>query len=101
MQKAIKTPKRVLSSIVYIQAAVFQATGIRVRADELMMVLLSEGLITRGMIRSLEVPDLNRYGQSYTPTEKIYQDIAAIPIDVVVTKYPELAVEEIKIEPTS
>lgn len=101
MQKVIKTPKKVLSSIVYIQAAVFQATGIRVKADDLMMILLNEGLITRGMIRSLEVPDLNRYGQSYTPTEKIYSEIAAIPLDVIVTKYPEIIVEEIDVGSTS
>ncbi len=94
MQKVTKTPKKVLSSIVYVQAAVFQATGIRVKADDLMLILLDEGLITRGMIRSLEVPDLNRYGQSYSPTEKIYRDVATIPIDVVVTKYPELVKED-------
>lgn len=92
-----KTHKKVLASIVSIQAAVYAATGIKVKLDELMNLLLEEGLITRGMIRQLETPDLNRYGQSYTPTEKKY-DKTYIPVDVVVTKWPSLPKNDLIVE---
>ena len=67
------------------------------RLDELMALLLEEGLITVGMIKQLEVPDLNRYGQSYTPTEKIY-DKTYIPVDVIVRKWPGLPEDDKRVE---
>ena len=75
----------------------YAATGVKVKLDELMCLLLEEGLITRGQIKQLEVPDLNRYGQSYTPTEKIY-DKSYIPVDVVVTKWPSLPQDDKRVE---
>lgn len=73
MKKVTPIPiKRVLSSIIYIQAAVLQATGIRVKPDELMNILLDEKLITRSMVRGLQTPDLNRFGALPSTTEKIY-----------------------------
>lgn len=92
-----KMKKKVLASIVAIRAAVWNATGVKVPLDELMVLLIEEGLITRGQIKQLEVPDLNRYGQSYTPTEKKY-DKSYIPVDVVVTKWPGLPKDDKRVE---
>ena len=92
-----KRDKKLLSSIIYIQAAVYANTGIKVKLDELMALLVEENLITRGQIRDLAVPDLNRFGQSYTPTEKKYETVYT-PVDVVVTKWPGLPQDDKRVE---
>ena len=96
-RKRRKNNKKVLASIVAVQAAVLAKTGILVPRDELMVLLIEEGLITRAMIRQLEIPDLNRFGSSYTPTEKKY-DKSYIPVDVVVNKWPGLAKDDKRVE---
>jgi hypothetical protein len=76
-------------NIVYIQAAVFENTGIKVPLHQLFILLLEERLITRSQISQLEVPNLNKYGSSFVPTEKIY-DTTMIPVDVVIKDWPGL-----------
>ncbi len=80
-------------NIVYIQAAVFENTGIKVPFHQLFIYLLEERLITRNQISFLEVPNLNRFGSSYTPTEKIY-DTTMIPVDVVIKDWPSLITDK-------
>lgn len=98
MKKNITNNKKPpLASIIYVQAAVFERTGIRVKLDDLMLLLLEENIITRGMIRFLEVPDLNKFGQSYHRTERSYDPI--LPVDRVVSDRPSrFAEKELEIE---
>lgn len=73
--------KKVLASIVSIRAAVLAATGIKMELDELMMILLEEGLIKNTDVRFLRVPDLNKFGEGYvadpTPQKSIEERIKA------------------------
>ena len=88
-----KKSRSLKASVVYIKAAIEEATGHKLTHDQVIILLLQEGLITLNQVGLIDVPDLNKYGSSYTPTEKIY-DTSLIPVDVVVKDWPSLFIDK-------
>jgi len=88
-----KHQRYVKGNVVYIQAAILEKTGVLLSHYQIFMLLLDEGMITKSDISLLDVPDLNKYGSSFTISERFY-DTGLIPVDTAVRDWPSLFIDK-------